>query len=101
MHNRLLPGCVPRCVPCMQERVLAALRETEALCAAPVPRMLSFVYGRLLPSITSAVNYMPFSQARLAWYCFRTAVLLEPAVAWGRAGIAEAGRRLPGCWSRA
>lgn len=41
------------------EEPLAAMADTEALAAAPAPRMLAFLAAERLPRLTCSVNYVP------------------------------------------
>ena len=41
------------------EEPLAAMADTEAMAAAPVPRMLAFLAAERLPLLTCSVNYVP------------------------------------------
>lgn len=45
-----------------QEAALQALHRTEALAAAPAPRMLAFAAGSLLPRLTVSTNFYPLQK---------------------------------------
>ncbi len=51
------------------EEPLAAMADTEALAAAPAPRMLAFLAAERLPRLTCSVNYVP-AQPKVGAECF-------------------------------